>query len=314
MKSFSLALLGTAALVAIMPQSAFAQNAPTPAPAGQSLLDMLDCEDDESTAVNGGTTGAGGGTTTPAPGVTPTPTPGEPDPIFGPLNPVVQPTPPTPEPVPGPTPSPTPTPAPTPTPTPTPTPPATGGGGSANYYTGSGGITSKRVTDNLGSRTVFRVTSYSGSGYRRPLKTVHAYPAPTTGIIRTIGGQKIQVSKQGVGTNGLQASMINVIDEIVLSSRAVGLGNPVITSGTNGTHTAASIHGRGHALDLRCREPAPCKKWAAALKNALGAGYDVMFEDWGGPNNHIHLEYDGRTAAIEPLKKALSFTIHQERG
>src|SRR3546814_16721072 len=78
-------------------------------------------------------------------------------------------------------------------------------------------------------------------------------------------------------------------------SKLAGLPSPVITSATDGTHSPGSIHGSGHALDLRCRERNACIKWAGILKQALGPGYDVMFEDWGGANNHLHLEYDGKT-------------------
>src|SRR3546814_3965342 len=52
-------------------------------------------------------------------------------------------------------------------------------------------------------------------------------------------------------------------------SKLAGLPSPVITSATDGTHSPGSIHGSGHALDLRCRERNACIKWAGILKQAL---------------------------------------------
>ena len=131
MKPFLLALLGTVAAVGL-PGVAYAQTAPT----GQSVADILGCEEETTTApttpvlnpgdlpIDDTVTGGGGGTTpTPTPGTTPTPTPGA-----------------TPTPTPGTTPTPVVTPAPTPTPTPAPAPtpaptPVTGGGGGSSYLT-----------------------------------------------------------------------------------------------------------------------------------------------------------------------------------
>src|SRR3546814_8689902 len=70
--------------------------------------------------------------------------------------------------------------------------------------------------------------------------------------------------------------MTDIIDEINITAKLAGLPSPVITSATDGTHSPGSIHGSGHALDLRCRERNACIKWAGILKQALGPGYDVM--------------------------------------
>src|SRR3546814_6179336 len=79
----------------------------------------------------------------------------------------------------------------------------------------------------------------------------------------------------------LSSRITDIIDESNITAQLAGLPAPVITSATDGTHSPGSIHGSGHALDLRCRERNACIKWAGILKQALGPGYDVMFEDWG---------------------------------
>lgn len=65
---------------------------------------------------------------------------------------------------------------------------------------------------------------------------------------------------------------------------------PVITSGTDGTHRATSLHYSGDALDFR--------RWDAdrvgvtqevlnGLRYYLGDAYDVILE-----SDHFHIEYD----------------------
>lgn len=210
---------------------------------------------------------------TPAPGTTPaTPEPGT--------------TPTTQEAPGGSTPNPVPTPAPAPAPKPAPQP--SGG----PYLTAPNPNSTQRIESKNAPVVYYRGT-YVGATVRQNLPMVKQYSGPTTGIISTIGGQPIAVSKSSINVTNLHSSMVNIIDELHLTSAALGLAKPVITSGKEGQHSSTSLHASGKALDLRCREAVPCKKWAMTLKNALGRGYDVMWEDWGGPNNHIHIEYDG---------------------
>lgn len=146
------------------------------------------------------------------------------------------------------------------------------------------------------SNAVYYIGVSAPGGQRQNLPQKKTYSGPTgVSNIRNIGGQPIQVSKPSIVTSNLHSTMVNIIDELHLTAAALGLPKPVITSGSEGKHSANSLHGSGKALDLRCREAIPCKKWAMTLKTALGPGYDVMWEDWNGPNNHIHIEYDGKS-------------------
>lgn len=68
-----------------------------------------------------------------------------------------------------------------------------------------------------------------------------------------------------------------------------------VTSATDGKHGAGSLHSRGLALDLRTKHIDKMEtKQAifAELKHLLSPGFDVVFEDPNGPNEHIHAEYD----------------------
>lgn len=63
----------------------------------------------------------------------------------------------------------------------------------------------------------------------------------------------------------------------------------VITSGTEGQHSALSLHYRGWALDFRTTllPKLHYNLILAELKAALGGDFDVVFE-----SDHLHIEYD----------------------
>lgn len=74
--------------------------------------------------------------------------------------------------------------------------------------------------------------------------------------------------------------------ESVLAHFAV---DTVITAGTDGKHMAGSLHYKGLALDVRTRDLKDEDKLpaAAAIRQVLGAGFDVVLE-----GDHFHIEYD----------------------
>ena len=68
-----------------------------------------------------------------------------------------------------------------------------------------------------------------------------------------------------------------------------------VTSCNDSTHKQGSFHYKGWAVDLRTKDLptlARKKEIIAALEERLTKDYDVVFEDEGGSNEHIHLEYD----------------------
>lgn len=72
----------------------------------------------------------------------------------------------------------------------------------------------------------------------------------------------------------------------------------VITSGIDGEHLRASKHYAGLAVDLRVHHVPVADRDAlvADLRDALGPDYDVVWEAYGTPNEHVHLEHEPKAA------------------
>lgn len=68
-----------------------------------------------------------------------------------------------------------------------------------------------------------------------------------------------------------------------------------VTSCRDGVHKLHSLHYKGWAIDIRTKDLPDLEtkeKLVAQLKASLTNDYDVVFEDVGGNNEHVHLEYD----------------------
>lgn len=67
-----------------------------------------------------------------------------------------------------------------------------------------------------------------------------------------------------------------------------------VTSGNDRQHRHDSKHYSNEALDFRTKTLTTDdkKKLIAALRKRLGRNYDVILEDEGGTNEHLHVEYD----------------------
>jgi hypothetical protein len=68
----------------------------------------------------------------------------------------------------------------------------------------------------------------------------------------------------------------------------------LVTSGNDKVHARGSKHYTDEALDFRTKHLTTAQKRAlkAAVKQRLGRNFDVILEDEGGPNEHLHVEYD----------------------
>ncbi len=62
-----------------------------------------------------------------------------------------------------------------------------------------------------------------------------------------------------------------------------------VTSGTDSTHSASSLHYSGYAEDYRTRDisASALSSMVAQVRAQLGNGYDVILE-----SDHLHVEYD----------------------
>ena len=89
--------------------------------------------------------------------------------------------------------------------------------------------------------------------------------------------------KSGVSLAGLQPCMREAIIAAnkVMRSHSVPL---VITSGTDGCHSAGSLHYYGYAIDIRTRQLSDVTGAHKELK-AMLPGFDVILE-----RTHIHIE------------------------
>lgn len=103
------------------------------------------------------------------------------------------------------------------------------------------------------------------------------------------------VLKPGVKLTDLYPQMVLgaiVVDGIMCH----GMGATyecVITSANDGKHSIISWHYKGRALDFRTKTyTGDLEMLVQTAKRALGPDFDVVLEDIGGENEHLHVEYD----------------------
>ena len=68
----------------------------------------------------------------------------------------------------------------------------------------------------------------------------------------------------------------------------------IVTAAADGAHKPDSFHYRGLALDFRTKHvtiPSTKAEIVARVRDALPQ-CDVLFENEGTPNEHLHVEYD----------------------
>jgi hypothetical protein len=94
--------------------------------------------------------------------------------------------------------------------------------------------------------------------------------------------------KQGVRVKGLSNEILLAV-LIAQSIYTETEHSLVITSVTDGRHSAGSLHYTGDAIDLRLPTPSTRDQIVSQLRTALGDSYDVLLEA-----DHIHIEYDPR--------------------
>lgn len=67
----------------------------------------------------------------------------------------------------------------------------------------------------------------------------------------------------------------------------------VVTSANDSKHGTNSHHYKGNALDFRTKSFVGDKAWLREeIDDCLGQDFDVVLEDLGGDNEHLHVEYD----------------------
>lgn len=128
-------------------------------------------------------------------------------------------------------------------------------------------------------------------------------PTPEGSTSGTIDGRAaarangVTVKSDAVAIGSLHASMEPAIRAVAQEAARLGLPTPVITSGNDSRHSNGSLHYSDRALDFRGNNISVAQGNALrdAVKQRLGADYDVLFETFlNTSNNHLHVEFDPR--------------------
>ncbi len=97
---------------------------------------------------------------------------------------------------------------------------------------------------------------------------------------------------------GVQPHVIRIIAGVAnVAAKMVIPPEVVITSGIDGNHGFRSLHYALRGLDVRSKNFPTLdskERFAVALRNELGLGYQVILEHIGEPNEHFHIEFDPR--------------------
>ena len=103
--------------------------------------------------------------------------------------------------------------------------------------------------------------------------------------------------KQGVRLGGVCSEIVMALHVADGCYQRAGLDEMWVTSLNDGTHSPRSFHYSGRACDLRTHnvQPGDRSPLFAAIKDELGADYEVFYEGKDTPNEHFHIEF-------QPLK------------
>ena len=101
---------------------------------------------------------------------------------------------------------------------------------------------------------------------------------------------------------GVKVEQVNARLLVGLAELATVLGEEaqvnviMVTSVNDGKHKKGSFHYTGNAVDVRCRffKDEDIRRAVDRFNILHDAEFDLIWEDNGGPNEHLHLERDPR--------------------
>lgn len=97
-----------------------------------------------------------------------------------------------------------------------------------------------------------------------------------------------------VSFKNLHPAMLLAAQRVAAVYEDLGQTELWITSAADGVHKVGSLHPKGRALDFRTHGLALTQKAGLerTIQKALSARlFDAMLEDFGLPNEHLHIEY-----------------------
>lgn len=103
--------------------------------------------------------------------------------------------------------------------------------------------------------------------------------------------------KDGVSLKGLMPQMIIAL-QVAEEEFTKMATDTWVTSGNDSTHMDGSYHYKGRALDFRTKNaPGIASTIVAAITARLKPiGFQCIWEDRGGDNEHLHIELDEKAA------------------
>lgn len=102
--------------------------------------------------------------------------------------------------------------------------------------------------------------------------------------------------KEGVVLDGIDHRMLMALESVAYYAERLGLKELVVTSARDGVHSKGSLHPKGLALDFRTKT-IKTKEGKLQFHRDIADDlleFDVLLEDLGRANEHLHVEYDPR--------------------
>lgn len=100
--------------------------------------------------------------------------------------------------------------------------------------------------------------------------------------------------KTGVSLRGIKPEV--VVGMLITNSQYERSGvELLLTSVNDSRHSSGSLHYAGLAFDCRTKwvmSRETIMPLVESIRSSLGDEWDVVLEDYGGDNEHIHVEYD----------------------